>query len=345
MMRSSKRSQWISLGTGFAAAALVVAGIYFGSGGLTRFDSPLAAYAAATVFAAFAVVYRYTMWIQRPPTWRYFKSGWKLFLKPTRLLPNIVKFVGLLWHNIIAQRFIEKRSPQRWMAHMCIAWGCMIAFAITFPLSWGWIQFNSAENGKDYVVEFMGRGIIAFSPDGLLGFLFFNGLNISAVLVLTGVALAMHRRVFEHGAQAVQSIASDMIPLFILFAVSVTGLMLTASYKLMGGTHFSFLSLLHAFTVIVFLLYLPFGKFFHVIQRPAQLGVAYYKEEGLRGEMATCLRSHEPYQTQLHHDDLVDAMKEIGFDFGAHQDLSPAIKRKLIALNQSSAIDGVPFVG
>jgi hypothetical protein len=344
-MAKNSKPQSISFLAGLVAALLVIAAIYFGSGGLTRFDAPLAAYSAATVFAAFAVVYRYAMWIQRPPTWKYFVSGWKLFLRPNRLIPNIFKFIGLLWNNIVAQRFIEKRSPQRWMAHMCIAWGCMIAFLITFPLSWGWIQFNSAENGKDYVVEFMGRATITFPPDSIIGFLFFNGLNISAVLVLTGVALAMHRRVFEHGAQAVQSIASDFIPLFILFAVSVTGLMLTASYKLMGGTHFSFLSLLHAFTVIVLLLYLPFGKFFHIIQRPAQLGVAYYKEEGLRGEMAKCARSGEPYQTKLHHDDLVEVMKVIGMDFGRHQDLSPAEKRKLIALNQASAIDGVPYVG
>lgn len=344
-MTKTSRAQTISSIAGIVGALAVVAAIYFGSGGLTRFDPPLAAYAAATVFAAFAIIYRYAMWIQRPPTWRYFVSGWKLFLRPSRLPQNLVKFVVLLWNNIVAQRFIEKRSTQRWMAHMCIAWGCIIAFAITFPLSWGWIQFNSAQNGKDYVLEFMGKTMVTFPPDGLLAFLMFNGLNISAVLVLIGVALAMHRRVFEHGAQAVQSIASDIIPLFILFSVAVTGLMLTASYKLMGGTHFTFLSLLHAFTVIVFLLYLPFGKFFHIIQRPAQLGVAYYKDEGAKSGMATCARSGQPYQTNLHHDDLVEVMKELGFDFGQHQNLSPAEKRKLIAINQASEIDGVPYVG
>jgi nitrate reductase gamma subunit len=344
-MTKGSRTQIVSYTVGILAALVVVAGIYFGSGRLTRFDPPLAAYAAATVFAAFAITYRYAMWIQRPPTWRYFVSGWKLFLRPSRLAQNLVKFVGLLWNNIVAQTFIERRSPQRWMAHMCIAWGCLIAFAITFPLSWGWIQFSSADNCKDYVVEFMGKAMMTFPPGGAVAFLMFNGLNISAVLVLIGVALAMHRRVFEHGAQAVQSVASDIIPLFILFSVAVTGLMLTASYKLMAGTHFTFLSLLHAFTVIVFLLYLPFGKFFHVIQRPAQLGVAYYKDEGKRSGVASCTRSGEPYQTKMHHDDLVEVMKEIGFNFGEHQNVSPTEKRKLIALNQASAIDGVPYVG
>ncbi len=327
------------------AAILVVGAIYLGSGALSRFDTPLAAYAAATVFAAFAITYRYVMWIQRPPTWRYFKAGWRLFLRPRRLLPNLWKLLGLLWNQIVAQKFIENRSKQRWAAHMCLAWGCLLAFAITFPLSWGWVQFGIAENGKDYVVEFMGMRQFAFPPDSVIGFVMFNGLNISAVLVLVGVGLAMHRRVFDRGAHAVQSFTNDFIPLFLLFAVSVTGLMITASYKFLGGNNFAFLSLLHAFTVVVLLLWMPFGKLFHVIQRPAQLGVAFYKEENQRGPQATCTRSGRAYQGQMHHEDLVAVLNELGLDFGDHQNLDPAEKRRLIAINQANAVVGQPFIG
>src|SRR6185503_17843776 len=120
----------------------------------------------------------------------------------------------------------------------------------------GWMQFGVGANGTDYAIEVMGRRVMEFPPNSVLAFLFFNGLNFAAVLVLVGVGIAMHRRVFEPGAQAVQTIANDLLPLFILFSVAVTGLMLTASYRLMGGSHFSFLSLLHAFTVIVFLLWI-----------------------------------------------------------------------------------------
>ncbi|MBV6459467.1 MAG: hypothetical protein HONBIEJF_02615 [Fimbriimonadaceae bacterium] len=191
----------------------------------------------------------------------------------------------------------------------------------------------------------MGMGMFAFPPNSVVGFLMFNGLNISAVMVLAGVGLAMHRRMFDRGARAVQTLANDLIPLFLLFAVSVTGLMITASYKFMHGENFAFLSLLHAFTVVVLLLWLPFGKLFHVIQRPAQLGVAYYKEEGERTEQAICSRSGVPYQSQMHHDDMVAVMRELDIDFGPHQDLSPAEKRRLIALNQAALIDGQPYVG
>lgn len=340
--RSSSR---IAFAGGTIAALLVLAGIYFGSGRLDRFDRPLAAYAAATVFAAFAIFYRYLMWIQRPPTWRYFKAGWKLFLRPNQLLRNVGKFTVLLWNNIVAQKFIERRSHKRWLAHLCLAWGCLLAFAITFPLSWGWVQFGIAPNGSDYVVEFMGMKQFSFEPGGIIAFFFFNGLNFSAVFVLVGVALAMHRRIFEAGAQAVQSLTDDLIPLFLLFAVAVTGLMLTASYRLMGGSNFAFLSLLHAFTVVILLLYMPFGKFFHVIQRTAHLGVAYYKEEAAKGEQVVCARSGQMYESKMHHDDLVAVMKELGLDFGEHQNISPQEKRKLISLNQAAAVDGTPYVG
>lgn len=339
------RSRWIAFGGALFASLLVVAAITIGSGGLHRFDSPLAAYAAATVFAAFAIAYRYLMWIQRPPTWRYFKASWLIFLRPKALFVNLLKLAGLLWNNIVVQKFIERRSHQRWFAHLCLAWGCILAFFITFPLSWGWLQFGIAANGIDYRVEFWGAPIFSFPPGGIVAFLFFNGLNISAVLVLVGVGLAMHRRLFSQGTQAVQSLAADLVPLFLLFAVAVTGLMITASYKLMSGSNFDFLSLLHAFTVVILLLYMPFGKLFHVIQRPAQLGVAYYKEAGAKGEQAVCVRSGIPYQSKLQHDDLVQVMKEIGLDFGLHQDLSPLEKRRLIAVGQAAAMKDQPFVG
>lgn len=337
------KSQVIAFTLGALAALLVMAGVYFGSGRLSRFDTPLAAYAAATVFSAFGLVYRYAMWVQRPPTWRYFVASWKLFMRPVRLVANVIELVRLTFSQIISQKFIYNRGRGRWVAHMCLAWGCLLAFAITFPLSWGWVQFNP--DGDLYVTTFMGMRQFSFDPHGPLGWALINGLNISAVLVITGVGFAMHRRLFSAGAQAVQSLSQDLLPLFLLFAVSVTGLMLTASYKLMGGEHFSFLSLLHAFTVVVLLLWMPFGKLFHVIQRPAQLGVQYYKEEGARGEQAHCIRSGEAYQSKLHHDDLVDVMKELDFDFGAHQNLSPQQKRVLIALNQAEHMGEIPYVG
>ena len=81
--------------------------------------------------------------------------------------------------------------------------------------------------------------------------------------------LALRRRLRDHGAAALQQFGEDFLPLILLFAISVTGLMLTASYTWMKGYAYEFLAILHAVTVIFTLLWLPFGKFFHIFQRPA----------------------------------------------------------------------------
>jgi hypothetical protein len=50
------------------------------------------------------------------------------------------------------------------------------------------------------------------------------------------------------------------------------------SYTWLRGYGYEFLSITHAVTVILTLLWLPFGKFFHIFQRPAQIGVSFYKD-------------------------------------------------------------------
>ena len=66
----------------------------------------------------------------------------------------------------------------------------------------------------------------------------------------------MWRRGRDRGALAVQQFGADLLPLVMLFAVSITGVFLTVSTHLMRGLHFVFLSQLHAVTVIFTLLYL-----------------------------------------------------------------------------------------
>ena len=107
--------------------------------------------------------------------------------------------------------------------------------------------------------------------------------------MLAGVGLSLWRRMRDRGAHSVQSFAMDMFPLFLLFAISVTGLALTASQEWLRGEAYSFVAILHAITVIGALLFLPFHvRFFHIFQRPAQLGVKLYHEFGDSREPALC---------------------------------------------------------
>ena len=65
---------------------------------------------------------------------------------------------------------------------------------------------------------------------------------------------------------------SILLPLLALLAISITGLGISLDYKFMEGKAHQFMAITHAITVILFLLWVPFGKFYHIIQRPAQLG-------------------------------------------------------------------------
>ncbi len=328
---------WASL-----AAAIVIAGIYAGSRRFRDFDPALVSYAGASVFAAFGVGYRYAMWLRRPPTRLYWRRGWQIFLSPRRLPHHLLEFARLFIDNVVAQRFIEHRSRARWVAHWFIAWGCLLAAAVTFPLSFGWIRFESAQNSQSVYQAFVfGVPVFRFPLDSWIAPLVFNILDIAAVMVLVGVFVALWRRGRDRGALAVQQFASDLLPLAMLFAVSVTGLLLTASTHLLGGLQYGFLSQLHAVTVIFTLLYLPFGKFFHIFQRPAQMGVSFYKRAGERGDQARCLACGAAFASRLQIEDLklVEAALGIRYELGAdthYQDVCPACRRKNLAVTQDA---------
>lgn len=327
---------------GLLVAFSLVTGIVIGSRGLRDFDPALVSYAGASVFAAFGLGYRYSMWLRRPPTRMYWYRGWQLFLEPRRLPANITHLAGIFWSNIVLQRFIERRSRIRWAAHWFIAWGCLLAAAVTFPLSFGWVRFETARDNQEIYNAFMfGIPVGSFHLGTVVAELTFNILDISALMVLTGVFVALWRRGRDRDARSVQQFSSDLMPLIMLFAISITGLFLTASTHLLHGLHYVFLSQLHAVTVIFTLLYLPFGKFFHIFQRPAQLGVDFYKQAGAAGEQSRCVRCGEAYGSRLQMEDLKKVQAALGIQYqladGTHyQDVCPACRRKNVALTQDS---------
>ena len=329
--------------SGIIAGAFVCLMIVLGSRGLKYFDPALTPYAFAIVFAAFAVTYRYVVWLQRPPTRRYWMQGWRLFLNHP--IGNLVHLGRLLFDNFAAQRFIGRRSPVRWTMHFCLSWGVMVAFAITFPLVFGWIHFDTpVENPSTYRLLVFGIGLMEFAPDSIFAFLIFNGLNLSAILVVAGLLLALQLRMQEPGKIALQQFGNDAVPLLILFIVAITGLGLTVSARWLNGHGYPFISLTHAASVVALLLYLPFGKFFHIFQRAAQLGVAFYKRAGREGQQARCARCQEPFASLLQVEDLKIVLQKLGIDdrldgpVEHYQAICPACRRRLLALNQGALL-------
>ena len=90
--------------TGAGVAGLII----LGSDTLRRFDWVLLPYAMASIFCAAAVAYRYTVWLQRPPTKRYWYQGWRLFWQGG-VLRNSVMLGQQLFDNFATQRFIANR--------------------------------------------------------------------------------------------------------------------------------------------------------------------------------------------------------------------------------------------
>jgi hypothetical protein len=322
------------------AAALVTTLIVLGSQGLRHFDWALLPYALATVVSATAVTYRCTTWFQRPPTKRYWRQSWRL-LRTGQVASNGVYLGQSLVTNFVAQRFIAHRGRSRWVAHLCLSWGGMLAFAITFPLVFGWIHFETpADDLSTYQVVFLGVKVQEFPVHSIIAFLTFNALNISAILVLIGVGLALYRRLTDGGALALQRFGLDIAPLLLLFVVAASGLGLTISAHWLQGRGFAFISLVHAASVIIFLVSLPFGKLFHIFQRPLHLGVTSYKRMAQAGPPAQCGRCGEPFAAQLHVNDLKHVLNELTIDnqldgpVAHYQEICPPCRRRLLALNQ-----------
>jgi hypothetical protein len=321
------------------AAGLLMVLIYLGSRGLKDFDSALIGYAVATIVALAALVYRYTLWITRPPTWRYFRAGWANFLS----WQNFRRYATLIpvawWTDILAQTFILKRSFQRWLMHMSIFWGVMLSLAVTLPLTFGWIRFTLIPPAN-YQLWFFGLPVFSFPIEARTGFALYHALDFTAALLMLGVAIALWRRSTDAGLLVTQRFGFDLVPLLLLLAIAVTGLALTASSLWWEGRFYWFISLSHQLVVVVWLLSIPFGKFFHIIERPATIGVTLYQvvnqdveHYGPQAQTGRCARCGEALPSAQFIADLQATLADLGQqyalaeDMGVLQDYCPTCKR------------------
>jgi NNP family nitrate/nitrite transporter-like MFS transporter len=330
-----RAAAWATLWTAFLVAAIVV-----GSRNLQNFDAALVIYTFACVFAMWGTAFHYAVWLRKPPTRLFWRRGWEIFRRQG-IARSTARLIAAAATYLIAQKFIARRSRARWWMHQLLFWGCLLAAAITFPLVFGWISFGTrSPDPMTYVTYLFGFPLASFRIRTALSWFVFHGLDLAAILVLGGIALALWRRMRDRGARAVQIFARDFFPLILLFAISVTGLALTASSLWMRGAFYDFLSILHAITVVAALLYLPFGKFFHIFQRPAQLGVQLYLRAGEEGEGALCARCGERFASRMQIEDLKEVLPRLGFDYrmagpaGNWQEVCPACKRRGLAFAQ-----------
>jgi hypothetical protein len=323
---ASPRSQRKPLGLrtramlyGILAAAILTGLIALGSRGFHWFDATLIGYAVASIFAAAAVTYKYSFWLARPQTGRYWRRSWQLFFS----YANFRRYTALIPAAILdlfSQQFIRRRGVYRWVTHQCIFWGVILSCCITFSLTFGWIRMTLSTGGQ-HLVWFFGFPLFAFSIDSVLGFLIYHALDFTAILLLVGLVLALHRRFHDLSLISVQRFGFDLMPLALLMAIVVTGLALTADSTWLRGAYYWYISLTHEVVVVLWLISLPFGKFFHLIERPATVGIELYWRTGEGTEMQKCARCGEEFAPVRFIQDLKKTLLNVGEDYTLREDV------------------------
>ncbi|MGZ4810104.1 MAG: MFS transporter, partial [Thermoanaerobaculia bacterium] len=78
-----------------------------------------------------------------------------------------------------------------------------------------------------------------------------------------------------------------------------------------------------------------------IFQRPAQLGVSFYKDVGALEAMAACARCGLDYAPLIQINDLIDVEHDLGYRYEMssagvdhYQRICPACRRKMLALAQ-----------
>lgn len=252
---------------------------YLGSRFFTHIDLALYGYIVGTLVFIGGFLYRFSAWAERPPTKLILKKGLKLLFRRGTSKTSA--------EHLLTYRFIWNRGWFRWTQHFLVGWGCILSALVTFPLVFGWMYFTMEDNGYYHVVA-MGIDVMKIKADGLLAYLFYNALNISAFMVIAGVCMALYRRLKNMQARAEQTFFYDFLPLYMLLFVSVTGLALTGVNMFAGGFGHPVLTIIHQFAVIVTLIYLPFGKLAHIPFRPMSVLARNYREHYGALEQKAC---------------------------------------------------------
>ncbi len=316
---------------GAVAAVVTAAAIVLGSRGLRTFDAALVGYATATICLAFGVAYRYVLWVRSPPALRYLRRGWASFLsfRNFRRFPTMVP--RALVSNLALQTFIARRGPGRWLAHQSVFWGVVLATLITFPLTFGWISFEAAGSGSRYVIVVWGLRTITFEPVTLAGVADLPrarrrrrpGARWGAGTSCGGGSATGRSR----PASASATTSSRWSP---WSRSRSRGCSSRCPRRCSRATATSSWPIIHMATVVLTLVFIPFGKFFHVIQRPASVGVEVYKRTSVEREgVFLCRRCGEPLEAATFVRDLETTMGELGLRYQEWIETCPRCKRVL----------------
>jgi hypothetical protein len=290
----------------FLSVCLLFILSYLGTRFFSHIDLALYGYMVGTVVFIGGFFYRFIAWAERPPTKIIMKKGFRWIFRKSTPKTTV--------EHLVTYKFIWNRGWYRWTQHVLLGWGVILSCFVTFPLVFGWMYFTMAENGR-YTVVGMGMNLMNVKADGWIAFLFYNALNITAFMVIAGVCMALYRRLGSMQARAEQTFVYDFLPLYLLLFISVTGLMLTASNIFFHGYGHPVISVVHQWSVIITLIYLPFGKLAHIPFRPMSILARNYREHYGVQEMKACKVCNTEFVSVEQSNDVIDVLNTNGIQF------------------------------
>lgn len=333
--RTARRAMASAAMVAFLATAGVVIGWR-----LFEFDRALFVYAQALVLSLALTTYRFVVWAHRPPTAMLYSRA----LQMSRCPQHLRQLCRHLAHRVVQyfafNRFVFKRGLDRWSAHWPIMAGCVMATAIVVPLIFGWVWFETPHNDLDsYKVMLFGNHIRTIPVDGMEAFIAFHGLVWASFPVIVGCSVALFRRCKNRGEQVTQTFENDFLPLILLLGIATTGLLMTISYSFMEGRLHAPLASIHCCIVCGTLIWLPYGKLFHVPQRSLKFAHMIYEHEAPNSGRAQCQRCRSEFADQQQVDDLIGIQTKLGYRYelrsGDHYQLiCPRCRRASLVIAQ-----------
>ncbi len=298
----------------FFAVLLLFFSMWVSTSNFLHIDMALLGYMISSFIFAIGLGIRMSFWFYRKATSRVASRSTENLFDKERLKRSAKSIFRTLIDNIILQKFIFRRGIYRGIQHIMISWGCLISFGVTFGLTFGWFRFDLIDP-ETYQVVVFNIPTMTMAAHGLFAELVYNALNIGAIMVMIGVCMALYRRLTNYDVKVTQRFEFDILPLLILLAVTATGLFLTISYTFFDGWMHHYMSLTHQVTVVIMLMYFPFGKLFHVPIRPLAAAVPMSYQEIVKVDTKACKGCGQPYSNDDQIADVQAILKAQNIDF------------------------------
>jgi hypothetical protein len=237
--------------------------------GVLHIDLAVLGYQIASMLFLAGCLYRFVAWLRYPPNRTLWgRSGRAFQQRPW--WQNLATLIRSAVTRLLLQTFIVRRSWLRWFTHFAIFWGVVVVSGVCFALAWGWMSFSLVDQ-QIYCAHMFDLPLLTFRVDSAIAFLAFNAINLGSLLLLLGLILAFWQRLKMGPLEKAERLGEHLSSLYLLLAVTVSGLLLTVSYKFFNGIGHRQLAVLHEVTVVLGLIWVPFSKLFHIAVSPANV--------------------------------------------------------------------------